>query len=292
MTHRYKIASHFCEISFAEPHNTSALLPSFAPFETTEEGTLLFQLTVDDSHQWVETGEEVGQFDCGGNNFGVYHSTDGTYRFELANECHLLCATLETDATFKKCTVALKATGHNDREFGLNNAIMLVYAFASAPYGTLLMHSSVVRNNGKGYLFLGLSGTGKSTHTRLWLQHIDGSDLMNDDNPVLRVDDEGVTVYGSPWSGKTPCYRNISAPVGALVQLQQRPENSIRSMKVLECFASMLPSISTMKWDKRIYTQHCDTITRMLQHVPMYHLGCLPDEEAARLSHETITTEH
>ena len=173
--------------------------------------------------------------------------------------------------------------------FGQNNAQRLAYAFASAPHSTLLMHASVVRNDGTGYLFLGKSGTGKSTHTRLWLKYIPGSDLMNDDNPVVRVENGIAYVYGSPWSGKTPCYRNVVAPVGGFVQLQQCPENAIRRENVLGSFASLLPSISTMKWDKRIYTAHCDTISELIRTTPLYHLGCLPDEAAARLSYHTLT---
>lgn len=151
------------------------------------------------------------------------------------------------------------------------------------------MHASVIRNDGRGYLFLGKSGTGKSTHTRLWLSHIPGSDLMNDDNPVVRVVEGTVHVYGSPWSGKTPCYRRVSAPVGAFVQLRQCPENTIREESVLESFASLLPSVSTMKWDRRIHSAHCDTISDIIRLSPIYLLGCRPDEEAARLSFHTLT---
>lgn len=287
-TYRYGIAGHLCEIRFLDDCNDEALLPSFAPFVSADEGGLLFRLVVDDSFTFATSGEEVGQFDCGGNNFGVYHTETG-YQYEICNERKELCALLQTNADFSECRAALVAKDNANRLFGLNNALMLVYAFASAEHGTLLMHASVIRNGGTGYLFLGKSGTGKSTHTRLWRQYIPGSDLMNDDNPVVRVTEDGVRIYGSPWSGKTPCYRNIEAPVGAFVQLQQRPENTIRRQNVMECFASMLPSVSTMKWDKRIYKAHCDTISAIIARTPMFLLGCLPDEAAAWLSYHTIT---
>lgn len=231
-------------------------MPSFSPFVSEEEGNLLFSLSVDDAFRWPVTGEEVGQFDCGGNNFGVYRLPDGSYQFEICDDKKDLCCYLQANADFSDCTAALVAGSEVGRKFGLNNALMLVYAFASAPYATLLMHASVIRNDGRGYLFLGKSGTGKSTHTRLWLSHIPGSDLMNDDNPVVRVVEGTVYVYGSPWSGKTPCYRRVSAPVGAFVQLRQCPENTIRKESVLESFASLLPSVSTMKWDRRIHSAH------------------------------------
>ena len=288
-TYRYKIAGHLCEIVFRNAGDDASLIASFAPFETAGEGGLLFRLVVNDAFSWEMQGDEVGQFDCGGNNFGVYRVRDGGYQFEICNERMQLCALMQANPDFSDCVVSLQRPHASDRDFGLNNALMLAYAFASAPYATLLMHASVVRNAGVGYLFLGKSGTGKSTHTRLWLQHIPGSDLMNDDNPVVRIEDGEARVYGSPWSGKTPCYRNVAAPVGGFVQLQQCPENSIRRENVLGSFASLLPSISTMKWDRRIYTAHCDTISDLIRKVPLFHLGCLPDEAAARLSYQTLT---
>ena len=288
-TFKYNIAGHLCEINFYDSYNDESLIPSFAPFVSIEQKPLLFRMEVDDKFRWDIQGDEVGQFDCGGNNFGVYRLSDGSYQFEIQNPRCELCCLMQTNTDFSECKVAIVAENMPDRIFGLNNALMLVYAFASAPLRTLLVHASVIRNQDKGYLFLGKSGTGKSTHTKLWLSHIPGSDLMNDDNPVVRVIDGKVFVYGSPWSGKTPCYRNIVAPIGAFVQLQQKPENVIRRLNVLESFSYLLPSISTMKWDKHIYTENCDTIADVIKFTPIFHLGCLPNEEAAKLSYQTVS---
>lgn len=286
---RYEIAGHLCEIVFCGAEDCERLLPSYRPFRTEREGKFLLRCTVDASFRVADRGEEIGQFDCGGNNFGVYRRTDGAYCFEVCNEVHRLCAVMQAVPDFSECTVAIMAGTESERRFGLNNALMLAFAFASAPQGTLLMHSSVVRNGGRGFCFLGRSGTGKSTHTSLWLRHIPQSDLMNDDNPVVRVAGGEVRVYGSPWSGKTPCYRQVSAPVGAFVQLRQAPENKICRMNVLASMAVLLPSVSTMKWDKRIYDCHCDTLSALLQKVPVWQLDCLPDRSAAELSYNTLT---
>ena len=173
--------------------------------------------------------------------------------------------------------------------FQLNTSLMIQYTFATAGLGTLLLHASVTRYEGRGNLFFGVSGTGKSTHTGLWLKHIPGTDLMNDDNPVVRFCPDGVArVYGSPWSGKTPCYRNVEAPIGAFLQLKQAPYNRISRMGVTATFASLLPSCSVMKWDERDYVATCDTVGAIMQAVPTYLLECLPDEAACRLSYETI----
>ena len=286
--YRYNIAGHLCEVDFSHSQYGEELLPSFAPFVSNDDSKCLFRIIVNDDYQWEISCDEVGQFDCGGYNFGVYRGDDGTYQIEISNEYKKRCCLLQANTDFSECVAVIVGEQEQEKLFGLNNAIMLVYAFASAPYGTLLVHASVIRKDDRGYLFLGVSGTGKSTHTRLWLKHIPGTDLMNDDNPVVRVIDGKTYVYGSPWSGKTPCYRNVEAMVGAFVQLKQWPENVIHRPGVLESCSYLLPSISTMKWDKRVYSSHADTVSDIIRTTPIYHLSCLPDEGAARLCFKTV----
>ncbi len=285
---QYKVGELCFRITFRDTENDESLIPSFAVFETplTDE-PLIFTLIVDDTFRPVKRGTEIGQFDCSGSNHGVWQTEERDYQIVISDSDGHNCSLLQTDEHFSQGTVAL-AGNHTMRNFGLNNSIMMMYAFSSVEQGTLLMHASVVRKDGKGYLCLGKSGTGKSTHTALWLKHIKGTDLMNDDNPVVRFINGKASIYGSPWSGKTPCYRNIQAPIGAFLQLRQAPYNKIRHQTTLEAFASLLPSCSVMKWDKRIYGNICDTISRIMQTVPNYILECLPDAEAAHLSCKTI----
>jgi len=286
----YHVGGHTYEVCFRDDTNTTDLLPSSQPFRTEApaRGDLLFTLTVDDRWRPATRGEEIGQFDCGGNNHGVYRLPDGAYQIHVSDVQGRQCCLLQFTPDFRQGQCCLGGD-YPMRTFGLNNALMMMYAFAGSLQQTLLMHASVVRKDGYGYLCLGVSGTGKSTHTGLWLRHIEGTDLVNDDNPVVRHCPDGVTrVYGSPWSGKTPCYRQVSAPVGAFLQLKQAPYNKIRRQTVVETFASLLPSCSVMKWDAKNYTATCDTVSAIMQHVPCYLLECLPDEAAAQLSYKTI----
>ena len=165
-----------------------------------------------------------------------------------------------------------------------NSALMIMFTLATAGKGTLLFHAAVVSQEGKGYLFLGTSGTGKSTHAQLWLEHIEGTELVNDDNPVVR---DGV-VYGSPWSGKTPCYRNVSYPIGGIVMLSQAPYNKIHRLKGIEAYVAVVESIGSKVWDNHIAESQHQTENTLVSTIPMWHLECLPDEAAARLCHDTI----
>ena len=175
------------------------------------------------------------------------------------------------------------------RSFGITNALMIIYAFAGSFQQTLLIHASTILNNDYGYAFIAKSGTGKSTHTQLWIKHISGSELMNDDNPIVRVVGDQVFIYGSPWSGKTPCYRQIKAPLGAITRIDRAPKNSIEKLSPIEAFASLLPSCSNMKWDKDIFHGICDTVTRVIELTNCYTLHCLPDQEAAEICHKEIS---
>ena len=172
--------------------------------------------------------------------------------------------------------------------FEVNTSLMIQYTFATAGLRTLLLHASVTRYEGRGNLFFGVSGTGKSTHSRLWHEFVPGSDLMNDDNPVIRFQDGECLVYGSPWSGKTVCYRNVVAPVNALVRLEQFPENRIKRLHSLEAYASIVAAVSTIRWNHDIMSLLIPTIERVAMTVPCYQLKCRPDEEAVRVCQGTI----
>lgn len=112
---------------------------------------------------------------------------------------------------------------------------------------------------------------------------------MNDDNPIIRVTDGTPYLYGSPWSGKTPCYRNVKAPLGAITRIERADANSIERLRGQAlAFASVLPACSSMKWDSGIYRNLCDTITQIIETVPVFTLHCLPDNNAAILCHKTI----
>ena len=151
------------------------------------------------------------------------------------------------------------------------------------------IHASTIRYRGRGILFLGESGTGKSTHSRLWRENIPGSALLNDDSPILGLADGTVRVWGSPWSGKVPCYRNESCPVAAIVRLVQAPENRIRRLSPIEAFGALFPSTPpAFIRDTRLQDAVCTLLGQIIGLVPVYRLECRPDAEAARLACENL----
>ena len=286
----YRVGGHLFLVCEDTKIHHEKLMPSIQPFAAahTEEDPV-FTLHIQQSATLPIPSEGlIGTFDCGGCLHDVYDLRGEGYCIVFhhinGDTCGLLC----TDKNGQEGIVHLMNTPLSHQQFVLGNATMIAYAYATADKKTVLMHASVVSLEGRGYLMTAPSGTGKSTHTRLWRQCFDQRALVNDDNPVVRIEQGKAIVYGSPWSGKTPCYRNVCHPVGAYVRLFQEPENNIHPYQPLEAYAMLLPAMSSMVWDKRMQTGVSKTVAEMVRLNPMYRLGCRPDEAAARLCRDTI----
>ena len=279
----YIVAEHLFGVEADE--SMLALMTNYAPFKVgqSDNQDVLFYVSIVQGEpvsyveEWrqdeegqdticghTELGEPVFEFRFGGKTAGWLVCTPG-YRNGI-----------------------LHLSGFHSKA-ALDNALMILFAMASACTGTVLFHSAVVSLDGRGYMFLGKSGTGKSTHARLWLQNIPGTELMNDDNPAVRVKPDGTAVvYGTPWSGKTPCYRNVSAPLGGIVLLSQAPYNKIVRLKGIGAYAAVVPSISGKRWDERIADGLHETENALASNIQVWHLDCLPDADAAHLCKQTI----
>ncbi|MBQ2958329.1 MAG: hypothetical protein IJE06_01490 [Alistipes sp.] len=171
----------------------------------------------------------------------------------------------------------------------LRFGLWMMFGVVLSENSAIAIHSSVIVSRERGVLFLGESGTGKSTHTRLWRENIEGATLLNDDSPIVRIVDGKALVFGSPWSGKTPCYKNLSYPIAGFCRLSQAPHNLIRRLHPLAAIGALLPSCPpAFAHDDYLQDGICNTLGVLLKQVGAYHLECLPDKAAAELSFNTI----
>jgi len=288
----FRIAGLNVRLTFAPSEkNGMWLLPSFAAFETqdaTAGDDYFFTLTIDDTLKQAPDKTLVKTFDTGNGDTAVYQLPDGGYQYIIRDVRGRDCCLLITNERFTECRCALNGDW-TMRSFGLNDALMLIFAFAGSYRQTMLVHASCIMLGDTAYPFIAQSGTGKSTHSSLWMKYIEGAELLNDDNPIIRILDDGRPyIYGSPWSGKTPCYRNRRARLGAVTRIDRATENSIERLKPVQAFASLLPACSSMKWDSAVYNNLCDAVTRVIETTPVYTLHCRPDEEAARVCYEKL----
>ena len=289
-TRYYKVAGH--GFSVTAEGSDFGLMENYAPFScdnvaadgTKEAQERAFVLGIEEGEapvyaEEMRQEEEGQEIVCG-------RTEDGRPLFEFRwwqqTAGWLVCA-----KNYGEGQLIIKAGPQ--RKMAIDNALMVLYALATADKGTVLFHAAVVSHQGRAYMFLGKSGTGKSTHAGLWVRHIGGTELVNDDNPVVRLDGEGQAVaYGSPWSGKTPCYRNVCYPLDGIVLLSQAPYNQIEPLKGLAAYAALVPSISGMRWDTLIAEGLHQTENTLASTVPTWHLACLPDKAAAELCQQTI----
>ena len=279
----YIVAEHLFGVEADE--SMLALMTNYAPFKVgqSDNQDVLFYVSIVQGEP-VSYVEEWRQ-DEEGQDTICGHTEDGNpvfeFRFGGKTAGWLVCTPGDRNGI-------LHLSGFHSKA-ALDDALMILFAMASACLGTVLFHSAVVSLDGRGYMFLGKSGTGKSTHARLWLQNIPGTELMNDDNPAVRVKPDGTAVvYGTPWSGKTPCYRNVSAPLGGIVLLSQAPYNRITRLNGIGAYAAVVPSISGKRWDARIADGLHETENALATYIPVWHLDCLPDADAALKCKETI----
>ena len=153
-------------------------------------------------------------------------------------------------------------------------------------YDTLLFHGSVVAVDGAAYLFTAKSGTGKSTHTRLWRQVFgDRAVMVNDDKPFLRITEAGVEACGTPWNGKHGLGENIQVPLRAICILERGEENRIRPIPAGDALFMLLQQ-SNRPMDPRKMPQYLNLLDQLSVRVRFYRLECNMEPEAVRVAFE------
>lgn len=290
MTFHYQVGDHIFAIEATEEQ--FAQLPNYAPFRISTDASPLFTIRVEDgdipsSDNWEHVYTDRSDEDM--PRIEMYRlAGQWLFRVSMSREGEIVCA-MRCSEDWSEVSLFMHPAYVR---FAIDNAAMLVYAFATVGHKTLLFHSSVTVRDGLAYMFLGHSGTGKSTHSQQWKAAFPEVELLNDDNPAVRImDDRTVRVYGTPWSGKTPCYKASSAPVAALVQLAQAPQNSITRLRMSQAYPFILASVSGLKVLPKMMDQIYESIALLLELCPVYKLECLPNPDAARVCYEEINRE-
>lgn len=283
----YKVAEFSFSVQLEEGKEIDEILTSFIPFKSKGTGTMLFQVeafhaalpTHGDEVLWEETRNDMGL--C-----RLYKSTGGyriTFRYSDDGAEHVMV----TDDRFGNIKAAIE---WQDRYAGnvLCSMIRVAYSQAVVYHSAVSVHASAVCAGGRGFLFMGKSGTGKSTHSALWVREFEGCELLNDDNPVICLDGEGAMVYGTPWSGKTPCYRNAGCRLEGIARLQQAKTNRFVAKNGVGAFIAVLPGCSVIRKDTAQYNALCATLVKLVEATKVGVMECLPDKEAAAICREGL----
>ena len=155
-------------------------------------------------------------------------------------------------------------------------------------YGSIVFHGSVIAVDGQGYLFTAKSGTGKSTHTRLWRELLgDKAVMVNDDKPLLKITDGGIIAYGTPYNGKHRLGNDISVPLKAICILKRAEENHIELISKAEAYAMLLQQVYRPQ-DSDAMRKTLLLIDKMADRVKLYRLGCNMDSSAAETAYNAM----
>ena len=154
-------------------------------------------------------------------------------------------------------------------------------------FGAVVFHGSVVALDGKAYIFTAPSGTGKTTHTRLWLKNIPGVYVLNGDKPLLRVTNGGIYACGTPWQGKEHYGVNEILPLKAICILFRAEENSVVPLTPSEAVETLI-SQTNMPHDGSSIMKTLTILDSIASSVKLYSLRCNMEDEAAIICKNAI----
>lgn len=204
-------------------------------------------------------------------------------------------------ADFEKTNITVSISADSMKELKEENPHLseddIEYIFTGAgfyeallEFNGFMLHSSGVCMDGYAYLFSADPGTGKSTHTGLWQKYFgeDKALIINDDKPAIRLVEDTLYCYGTPWSGKTDKNLNMRVPVGAIVFIERSVGNNwVKEITPKEAIPLILQqTIRPAEQDKMI--KLLDVLDTLLRRVKVYRLGCDMSEDAVKTSYEGI----
>lgn len=287
MKKTYSIASLMIELTGEQTLRQVMELPGFDMFEVNNENE-----TNIDIHIHMDTDIDAASF-TDINYIRRFQVLDIKHSFSICGEEYLYEMHKQNGSNI--VSIVYNPQGNEvfmsscNCQALLKYAIWVAYVLSAAGKQVLPIHASSIVKDSEAVLFLGESGTGKSTHTGLWLQYIENSCLLNDDSPLLCVRDGKILVCGSPWSGKTHCYKQKTVPLKAIVRLSQYSENKINCTNKLASIGAIQPSFPPfLAYDGLFSEKVICIIDKILKETPIYELKCRPDKQAAMVAYTTI----
>lgn len=194
---------------------------------------------------------------------------------------------LQANAAWDDLTLTERRTGSGWRSLLNLGAGELVLRTSILFSDGLMFHAAGVDDNGRGLVFLGHSGAGKSTQASLW-STVPGAIAMSDDRIAVRANAVGAVCYGTPWGGTASIARNHRAALSAIIVLEQAPRNEIRALSSTSASSLLLARAFLPYWDEILMERALSNINSILTSAPIFLLRCRPETAAIDLVRSVI----
>lgn len=190
---------------------------------------------------------------------------------------------------FRSAALSL-VPGDRWNSFVLDSMLRIFFSQVAVCSSAFLIHASAVETPAGVHMFMGSSGTGKSTHSSLWLGSFTDCELLNDDNPLVKLNPDGTaSVAGTPWSGKTKCWRDSEAPLLSMTRLRQSSENKYTRLADVDAFVAVMPGVSVIAHSRQLYDNVCTTLGSVVGRTKVGILDCRPDSGAAQVCRDNVS---
>ena len=225
--------------------------------------------------------------------YASVHELCRDYRCEEASEFEV--CTTQADIDFERVrsdsadTAAQRGARAHSDGYLETLAVYRKIAEALPARGVMLVHGSCVAIDGEAYLFCAQSGTGKSTHARLWRELLgERAVMVNDDKPLVQVSDGGVVAYGTPWNGKHQLSSDVAVPLRAVCLLKRDVVNRIERVSPAEAYPKLLQHVYR-PLDPSALALTLGLVDLLAACVDLWRLGCNMDIEAAEVSFSAMS---
>lgn len=286
----FVIAGLSLEVIFENEKDNFSLIPSFKYFyKDINAGIPYIRVTVGevDIQEKDKHKDNVRKMDTTNGSVTICRINKG-FICKVFDKSKRKKCIIKGNMDFTRCRCELFGNDE-DKNNALKTALLIIYIYASSFKNRIVIHSSTIKCNNMAFCFLGESGRGKSTQSSLWTKYISGSTILNDDNPILQLNDDGsVKVWGSPWSGKSNYYINDSADMCAMVCLSHGSRNEIKRVLGINAFLDLFSSVSSFPGGSGTYRHLVDCVVKVVDRYPVYEMACLPNKEAATLCYDIV----
>lgn len=177
-----------------------------------------------------------------------------------------------------------KLANYSDTFFELN-VILRQIAETLPSFDAVLFHGSAMAYKGKAYIFAAPSGTGKTTHSKRWLKVLPDSYILNGDKPILKIKEDSIYVYGTPWQGKENRGINEVKPLKAIAIIERDKNNSIRPLEKTEAFPLLAKQIY---WPKNNKLETIKLLEKIIERADLYLLRCNKEIDSALISSKAM----